>query len=54
MRCCKFKSNPATYKRKELRYEKDMHGKKLELTLNNIFNEYPTDAVAEKLAKSGT
>ena len=54
MRCCKFKSNPATYKHKELWYEKEKRKKKLELTLNNIFNEYPTDAVAEKLAKWGT
>lgn len=47
---CKFKSNPGTYKHKELPYGKDMHGKKLELELNNIFNDYSTDAVAEKLA----
>ena len=31
--------------------KKKKEKKKLELTLNNIFNEYPTDAVAEKLAK---
>ena len=47
---CKFKSNPGTYKHKELPYGKDLHGKKLELELNNIFNDYSTDAVAEKLA----
>ena len=47
---CKFKSNPGTYKHKELPYGKDLQGKKLELELNNIFNDYSTDAVAEKLA----
>ena len=35
---------------KELPYGKDLHGKKLELALNNIFSDYSTDAVAEKLA----
>ena len=50
-RWCKFKSNPATYKNKELPYGKDLHGKRLELALINIFNDSDsTDAVAEKLA----
>ena len=50
-RWCKFKSNPATYKHKELPYRKDLHGKKLQLALINIFNgSDSTNGVAEKLA----
>ena len=47
---CKFKSNPATYRHKDLPHGKDLHGEKLQSALTNIFNDYCTDAVAEKLA----
>ena len=46
----KFKSNPATYRHKDLPHGKDLHGEKLQSALTNIFNDYCTDAVAEKLA----
>lgn len=47
---CGFKSDPASYKHKDLPYGKDLHGEKLQSALNNIFKDYCTDAVAEKLA----
>ncbi|XP_068674351.1 uncharacterized protein [Montipora foliosa] len=47
---CGFKTDPASYKHKELPYGKDLHGEKLQSALNNIFKDYCTDAVAEKLA----
>ena len=47
---CGFKTDPASYKHKDLPYGKDLHGKKLQSALNNIFKYYCTDAVAEKLA----
>ena len=47
---CGFKTDPASYKHKELSYGKDLHGENLQSALNNIFKDYCTDAVAEKLA----
>ncbi|XP_068684754.1 uncharacterized protein [Montipora foliosa] len=47
---CGFKTDPASYKHKDLPYGKDLHGEKLQSALNNIFKDYCTDAVAEKLA----
>ena len=47
---CKFKSNPATYRHKDLPHGKELHGEKLQSALTNIFNDYCTDALAEKLA----
>ena len=49
-RCCSFKSNPTTYRHKDLPYGKYLHGEKLQSALANIFNDYCTDAVGEKLA----
>ena len=47
---CGFKTDPASYKHKGLPYGKDLCGEKLQSTLNNIFKDYCTDPVAEKLA----
>ena len=47
---CGFKTDPASYKHKELSYGKDLHGENLQSALNNIFKDYCTDAVAEKPA----
>ena len=47
---CGFKTDPASYKHKELPYGKYLHGEKLQSALNTLFKDYCTDAVAEKLA----
>ena len=45
-----FQNDPTSYRHKDLPYGKDLCGEKLQSALNNIFNDYCTDAVAEKLA----
>ena len=45
-----FKNDPISYRHKDLPYGKDLYGEKLQSALNNIFNDYCTNAVAEKLA----
>ena len=47
---CGFKENPISYKHKDLPYGKDLFGDKLKSALEHIFNDYSTEAVAEKLA----
>ena len=47
---CGYTEDPDTYKHKDLPYGKDLHGDKLRSALENIFNDYCTDTVAEKLA----
>ena len=47
---CGFKNDPVSYRHKDLPYGKDLYGEKLQSALNNIFNDYCTNAVAEKLA----
>ena len=47
---CRFHTNPTTYVHNELPYGKDLHGDALENALNDIFAEYTTDLVLEKLA----
>ncbi len=47
---CHFKDDPSKYKHKSLPYGKDLYGNKLETALQQIFNDYSTDIVAEKLA----
>ena len=47
---CHYKEDPRKYKHKSLPYSKDLYGDKLEAALQQIFDEYSTDIVAEKLA----
>ena len=47
---CKFQQDPASYKHQNLPYGKDLFGDKLRSALENIFSDYCTDAVADKLA----
>ena len=47
---CKFKQDPASYKHHDLPYGKDLFGDKLRSALENIFSDYCTDVVADKLA----
>ena len=47
---CHYKEDPRKYKHKSLPYGKDLYGDKLEAALPQIFDEYSTDIVAEKLA----
>jgi len=36
---CGFKTDPVSYKHKDLPYGKDLHGEKLKSALNNIFKD---------------
>ena len=47
---CKFKQDPASCKHHDLLYGKDLFGDELRSALENIFSDYCTDAVADKLA----
>ncbi|KAK2566044.1 hypothetical protein P5673_010370 [Acropora cervicornis] len=47
---CRFMQDPASYKHHDLPYGKDLFGDKLRSALENIFSDYCTDAVADKLA----
>ena len=47
---CHYNEGPGKYKHKSLPYGKNLYGDKLEAALQQIFNEYSTDIVAEKLA----
>ncbi|CAB3983115.1 exonuclease R569 [Paramuricea clavata] len=47
---CHYKEDPGKYKHKSLPYGKDLYGDKLEAALQQIFKDYSTDIVAEKLA----
>lgn len=46
---CRFYTNPETYHHNELPYGKDLHGVELKNALTQIFEEYTTDVVLEKL-----
>ncbi|CAB4000413.1 exonuclease R569 [Paramuricea clavata] len=47
---CRWKQEPAMYKHAYLPYGKDLHGEELKLTLNDIFSQYHSDNMVEKLA----
>ena len=47
--CC-FKEDPISYKHRDLPHGKDLFGLELRKSLENLFNEYCTDAVVKKLA----
>ena len=47
---CRFHSNPSTYTHNELPYGEDLHGDALQNALNEIFAEFTTEVVLEKLA----
>ena len=47
---CRSHTNPLTYQHNELPYGKDLHGDARKTVLSNIFSEYTTDIVLEKLA----
>ena len=47
---CGYKQNPAAYKHTELPYGKDLFGDSLKKDLTDIFDEYSTDIVVNKLA----
>ena len=47
--CCGFQNDPTPYRHKDLPCGKDLYGERLQSALKNIFSDYCTDAVAEKL-----
>lgn len=48
--CAGYKKSPESYKHTDLPNGKDLHGEPLRNALTNIFSEYNTDSVAEKLS----
>ena len=46
---CGYKQNPTTYKHTDLPNGKDLYGKPLKKALTEIFDEYSTDIVVNKL-----
>ena len=50
MTWCGYKKSPLTYKHTDLPNGKDLHGEPLKNTLNNLFLEYATDIVVNKLS----
>ena len=48
--CAGYKKSPESYKHTDLPNGKDLHGEPLRNALTNIFSEYTTDIVAEKLS----
>ena len=47
---CRWKQEPTMYKHAYLPYGKDLHGEELKQALNDIFSQYHSDTMVEKLA----